>query len=47
MMRAVGDRMIIAPPLIMTRVQIDDMVMLITQSLDLTYEEVKRKGWLA
>ena len=46
-MRAVGDRMIIAPPLTMTHAQIDEMVTLIIRCLDLTCEEVKNKGWLA
>ena len=46
-MRAVGDRMIIAPPLTMTHAQIDDMVALIMRCLDLTYEDVQRNGWLA
>ena len=46
-MRAVGDRMIIAPPLIMTHAQIDDMVTLILRCLDLTYQEVNKNGWLA
>jgi len=46
-MRAVGDRMIIAPPLTMTHAQIDEMVALIIRCLDLTYDEVKNKGWLA
>jgi putrescine aminotransferase len=46
-MRAVGDRMIIAPPLIMTRAQIDEMVDLIVKCLDLTYRDVKQRGWLA
>ncbi|MDD5335051.1 MAG: aspartate aminotransferase family protein [Rhodoferax sp.] len=46
-MRAVGDRMIIAPPLTMTHAQIDEMVALITRCLDLTYQEVKKNGWLA
>ena len=46
-MRAVGDRMIIAPPLIMTHAQIDEMVASIIKCLDLTYQEVKSKGWLA
>ena len=46
-MRAVGDRMIIAPPLTMTHTQIDEMVTLILCCLDLTYQEVKEKGWLA
>lgn len=46
-MRAVGDRMIIAPPLVMTRSQVDEMVALILKCLDLTYQNVKQRGWLA
>jgi putrescine aminotransferase len=46
-MRAVGDRMIIAPPLTMTHAQIDEMVVLILHCLDLTFKEVKKNGWLA
>ncbi len=42
-MRAVGDRMIIAPPLIISREQIDEMIALIQHCLDLTWEEVKRR----
>jgi len=45
-MRAVGDRMIIAPPLIITRPQIDEMIGLIRQCLDLTLDEVRKRGWL-
>ena len=45
-MRAVGDRMIIAPPLVMTRAQIDEMVALIRRCLDLTLADVKARGWL-
>jgi putrescine---pyruvate transaminase len=45
-MRAVGDRMIIAPPLVMTHAQIDEMVALIRRALDLTLEEVRAKGWV-
>ncbi|MCX7278080.1 MAG: aspartate aminotransferase family protein [Burkholderiales bacterium] len=45
-MRAVGDRMIIAPPLTMTHAQIDEMVALITRCLDLTYAELKDKELL-
>jgi putrescine aminotransferase len=45
-MRAVGDRMIIAPPLITTRLQIDEMIDLIRYCLDLTYEDVKKRAWL-
>jgi putrescine aminotransferase len=46
-MRAVGDRMIIAPPLTMTHAQIDEMMALIVKCLDLTYVEVQKNGWLA
>lgn len=45
-MRAVGDRMIIAPPLTMTHAQIDEMLALIVRCLDLTYRDVKKNGWL-
>jgi putrescine---pyruvate transaminase len=44
-MRAVGDRMIIAPPLVITRTQIDDMVALIRRCLDLTLAELRERGW--
>jgi putrescine---pyruvate transaminase len=44
-MRAVGDRMIVAPPLCMTLAQVDEMVSLIRRCLDLTLEDVKRRGW--
>ncbi len=43
-MRAVGDRMIIAPPLVMTREQIDEMVALIQRCLDDTLTELRQKG---
>ena len=46
-MRAVGDRMIIAPPLIMTHAQIDEMMDLIVHCLDRTYHDAKQHGWLA
>jgi putrescine aminotransferase len=46
-MRAVGDRMIIAPPLVITRAQIDEMMTLIRRCLDLTLEDARRNGWLA
>jgi putrescine aminotransferase len=41
-MRAVGDRMIVAPPLVTTRAQIDEMVALIRRCLDLTLADVQR-----
>jgi putrescine---pyruvate transaminase len=46
-MRAVGDRMIIAPPLVITRAQVDEMVALITRCLDLTLADAHAGGWLA
>ncbi|MEO6625235.1 MAG: aspartate aminotransferase family protein [Burkholderiaceae bacterium] len=45
-MRAVGDRMIIAPPLTMTHAQIDEMMALITRCLDLTLQDANANGWL-
>jgi putrescine aminotransferase len=43
-MRAVGDRMIIAPPLVMTRADIDEMMRLIHLALDLTNRDLKARG---
>jgi putrescine aminotransferase len=44
-MRAVGDRMIVAPPLVITRAQVDEMVELIRRCLDLTLADVRANGW--
>ncbi len=44
-MRAVGDRMIVAPPLVMTKAQIDEMAALIRKCLDLTQQELRQRGW--
>ena len=47
-MRAVGDRMIIAPPLTMTHAQIDEMMALILRCLNLTMADLEQKGlWSA
>ena len=43
-MRAVGDRMIIAPPLVITRAQVDELMGLIHRCLDLTVTELRAKG---
>lgn len=43
-MRAVGERMIIAPPLVMTRAQIDEMIGKIGAALDDTLAELRRRG---
>jgi putrescine---pyruvate transaminase len=45
-MRAVGNRMIIAPPLVITRAQIDEMAALIRRCLDLTLADARRQGWV-
>jgi putrescine---pyruvate transaminase len=45
-MRAVGDRMIIAPPLVITKEQIDELMRLIVKCLDLTHSDVSSRGWL-
>jgi putrescine aminotransferase len=43
-MRAVGDRMIIAPPLVITKVQIDEMMALIYKCLDATLKDLQSMG---
>jgi putrescine aminotransferase len=45
-MRAVGDRMIIAPPLVMTSAQINEMLALVRRCLDLSHEELIQKRQL-
>ena len=45
-MRAVGDRMIIAPPLVMTTAQIDEMIGRIRKSLDATLADLRQRGWM-
>lgn len=45
-MRAVGDRMIIAPPLVISRAQIDEMIGLIRRCLDQTRQDLKSRGWI-
>jgi len=46
-MRAVGDRMIIAPPLVMTHEQIDEMMALIRRCLDATLTQLRSLGHVA
>lgn len=45
-MRAVGERMIIAPPLVMTRAQIDEMIGKIRFCLDATLADLRQRGWV-
>jgi putrescine aminotransferase len=46
-MRAVGDRMIVAPPLVITRAQVDEMLGLVRGALDRTYAQAREAGWVA
>ena len=45
-MRAVGDRMIVCPPLVMTLTEVDEMMALIERVLDLTLAELKSRSLL-
>ena len=45
-MRAVGERMIVAPPLVMTTAQIDEMVFKIRFCLDATLADLRARGWI-
>ncbi len=45
-MRHVGDRMIISPPLVMTREDIDTLIERAWRSIEETWKEVKRQGLL-
>jgi putrescine---pyruvate transaminase len=45
-MRAVGDRMIIAPPLVMNLAQIDEMIAKIRFCLDATLADLRQRGWV-
>jgi len=38
--------MIVAPPLVITRSQIDEMMALIRRCLDLTLADAHRNGWI-
>ncbi|MDP4300703.1 aspartate aminotransferase family protein [Leptothrix discophora] len=46
-MRAVGDRMIIAPPLVITRAQVDELMGLIHRCLDLTLADLRGRGLMS
>lgn len=43
-MRHVGDRMIISPPLVITKEEIDTLIERATRALDLTLEQIKKQG---
>ena len=45
-MRAVGERMIIAPPLVMSCAQIDEMIAKIRFCLDATLADLQQRGWV-
>lgn len=44
-MRAVGHRMIIAPPLVMTHADVDEMLKRIRRAFDTTWQMAQAKGW--
>ncbi|MGN6524892.1 MAG: aspartate aminotransferase family protein [Burkholderiaceae bacterium] len=44
-MRAVGDRMIVAPPLVITRAQVDELADKARKCLDLTLADARARGW--
>jgi putrescine---pyruvate transaminase len=46
-MRAVGDRMIIAPPLVLTHAQADELVDKATRTFDQTYAHCRKEGLIA
>jgi putrescine aminotransferase len=43
-MRAVGDRMVISPPLVITRAEVDELVGIAEKTLDATARTLKAKG---
>jgi len=43
-MRHVGDRMVIAPPLVITKSEIDDLMERAVKSLDQTYDQIRNEG---
>jgi putrescine aminotransferase len=45
-MRAVGDRMIVAPPLVCTKSQIDEMMHRVRICLDATLQDIHSRGWM-
>ena len=45
-MRAVGSRMIVAPPLVSTEAEIDEMLRRIGLALDQTRDGLRADGWL-
>ena len=45
-MRAVGDRMIVAPPFVMTIDQLDEMAALVRRCLDLTLADLQTRRWM-
>jgi len=46
-MRHVGDRMVISPPLVISKAEIDTLIERATTALDLTYAQLQDEGLLA
>jgi putrescine aminotransferase len=45
-MRAVWDTLIVAPPLVITRAEIDELIAKAANTLDILQAELRRDGWL-
>ena len=45
-MRHVGNKMVISPPLVITKSEIDELVALAYQALDQTHAELKQRGMM-
>jgi putrescine aminotransferase len=43
-MRAVGDTMIVAPPLVISRAEIDELLSIVVRSLDELHQQLRREG---
>jgi putrescine aminotransferase len=43
-MRAVGDRMVIAPPLVLSHAEADELISKALTTLDMTYAELRKRG---
>ncbi|MBT0961627.1 aspartate aminotransferase family protein [Denitromonas iodatirespirans] len=46
-MRAVGDRMVIAPPFVLSRGEVDELISKASQTIDQTYQHARKLGLIA
>ncbi|MEL6520297.1 MAG: aminotransferase [Pseudomonadota bacterium] len=45
-MRAVGDRMIVSPPLVLTHAEADELIDKATRTLDMTHDAMRKRGFV-